>query len=296
MSTAAQYYQKSGKTSPMAYVYALLIALIAAPILAAIYTLAIWHIPFIYINFLLAGGFGFLLGVLIKMFVINKGKVRSGAIAFGLSIFVGLAALYIHWAMWSDIVLNVSSTGSGMFNIGETFSMMSQPAGLFSFIGEINNVGTWGFGDTAVSGTLLTVVWVIEAILIAGVAAVIPLGDTDEPFCEINQEWFDSKTLAPFAPFTVPAELKTSLENNDMTQLNELVGQADAEKSSFSKLTLYANATNENYLTISNMVSKVDDDGKYSHEEEVLIKNLKITEEVSNMLEAKIDNTTLSEV
>ncbi|MFK8054850.1 MAG: hypothetical protein AB8F78_01920 [Saprospiraceae bacterium] len=287
MSTTATYYQKSGKTNPLAYVYALLLIVVVAPILAGIYTLAIWHIPFVYLNFLLAIGFGFVLGLLTAMVVKRMGKVRSGTVGFVLSLLIGLSALYIHWGMWSDLVLNVSANGSGMFNLGETFNMLLQPGALFSFIGEINSIGTWGLSDTTVSGTFLSVVWLIEAALIAGGTVLFSGGQSDEPFCEISQEWFKSKTLAKFTAFDSPSALKTSLESGDMSPLEELGAQDEAASLNHSVLTLYANATNENYLSVSNMISKMKDD-EITYDEQILIRNLKISEETSNMLEAKI--------
>jgi len=51
------YYKPSGKFSPIAFVYLLLVCAIIIPILGAIYAYATWYIPIIYVNFLITFGF-----------------------------------------------------------------------------------------------------------------------------------------------------------------------------------------------------------------------------------------------
>lgn len=90
----ATYYKPSGNFSPISIGYLAALALTAFPILGLIYAYAIWYIPFIYINFIIAAGFGFGIGLLINTFVIGKGKVRNVMLSILFGLLGGFISLY----------------------------------------------------------------------------------------------------------------------------------------------------------------------------------------------------------
>jgi len=188
----SNYYTPSGKVSPMAYVYFLLATIIIFPILALIYAYAIWYIPFPYINFFIAAGFGLGIGATVNFLVVKYGKVRSYGIALLFGLIGALFAMYFHWAIWVDLVMNIGETygtdriGIATSNIkmGQVFTLVTNPGPLFGIIGEINNVGTWGLKGSVVSGTPLTVIWVIEALIILFVAVTTSSTMTSQQFAK----------------------------------------------------------------------------------------------------------------
>ncbi len=288
----ATYYTPSGKVSPMSYIYFILVALIALPILGLIYAYAIWYIPFIYINFIIAGCFGLGVGFLINFVVVKLGKVRSKMWAMIFGILAAFIALYFHWVSWVDLVINAGeSDGSQMIvtsnvQFGQIFSLAMNPGALFSIIGEINEFGTWGFKNTAVSGTFLTIIWIIEALIIIVAAFLLSSGAADEPFCEENQKWFDRKDLAPFAFVLNPTTVVKELESGNESVFDE-IGRPEegGENPNFSKFTLYANETNENYLSIENQRSKLNDKGEIEFDAEPVVNYISISEALSKKLE-----------
>ena len=286
-----KYYKPSGSLSPLSFVYFLLACLVVIPILATIYAYAIWYIPFPYINMFIAGGFGFLAGVTIAYLVVRLGKVRNGKIAFLFGLLGGLVALYFHWAVWVDLVFNISDVTGGETiavsnaKFGQVLSLATNPSGLFGIIGNISEFGTWGISAGAVKGTVLKVFWAIEALIIVGICSMLPPGQSGKPFCELNSKWFDEKNLKSVSFIENPAEVVKALESGDDTVFDSLELVADNKTDSHSVFTLYANETNENYLSISNNKAGLNDKNEVKFDERIIVNNISISEALSNKLE-----------
>jgi len=171
---SAIYYKPSGKFAISSLLYFFILSIIAFPILGLIYAYCIWYIPFFYINFLIAAGFGFIVGLLVNTIVIGKGKVRNTPLALLFGLLSGFIALYFHWAVWVDLVINAgesygnSRIGVTVSNIKilQVFELALQPNVLFEIIGEIHKTGTWGIKGSTVSGTPLTIIWIIEILIV----------------------------------------------------------------------------------------------------------------------------------
>ena len=158
-----QFYKPSGKFSPSFILFFLLVSLIAFPLLGLIYAYCIWYIPFIYINFFITLGFGFLVALCVNKVVIRKGKVRNPFLALFIGFFAGIVALYFHWSVWIDLVINAAeSYGSDRIGVTvsnieflQVFSLIFQPSTVFEYIGMVNEFGTWGIRGSTVSGVFL---------------------------------------------------------------------------------------------------------------------------------------------
>ena len=298
----SKYYTPSGKFDPKAFLYFALIALVALPILGLAYAYAIWYIPFIYINFIIAGAFGFAMAWLISKFVIRMGKVRNKGLAITFAALAGLIGLYCHWVVWVDLVFNISDTygtdriGVAVSNVqtDQLIALASNPLGLFELMGSISEVGTWGFRSATVSGVFLILIWIVEAILIVG-ATVLFTNGAREPFCELGNEWFESKTLPAFNYIENRPQLVKDLEQSNPDVFKELSYAPSVEKN-HSIFTLYSSHHNENYLTVTNMYANYDKDGKLEFDDRVLIENIhlngELKEKILNFKEQVIENTT----
>lgn len=282
------YYKSSGKMSPMALAYFLLACLVIFPLLGLIYAYAIWYIPFIYIKFLLAAGFGFAIGWVSKVLVVEKGKVRSTSKALLLATLGALVAYYFHWVVWLDLLTNAQD-GNDYFavsniKIGEVISMAMQPLGVFSLLGFVNEFGTWGFGDSAVSGTFLTVIWLIEFLIIMFFAVTMSLGTASQPFCENTNQWFNKKNIGPFDYIRDTAAIVSKLEASDESFLSDLAKKAETELNQ-SIFTIYDSKDNESYLSIENQIAKVED-GKLSYDPKSVIEYIKVSDELVGKIKA----------
>lgn len=290
-----KYYKPSGKFSPTSFLYFALIALIALPILGLIYAYAIWYIPFIYINFIIAGAFGFGVGYLIKRFVIKQGKVRNTGLAFVFAILAAIIALYFHWAVWVDLVINAGeSYGSSRIGVTvsnieflQVFNLALNPSALFSIISEINPIGTWGIKGTAVSGTFLTVIWVIEFLIVTIVAILVSFTETYEPFCEDSDKWFNKKQLKPTSLIEEPEQFLKHLESSAHETFDILTPVKDLN-SHHSIFTLYTSDKNENYLTVTNKIAETNKKGETELKDYEIVEYIYLNNEMKQALNSKV--------
>ena len=289
-----KYYQPSKKFSPLAFIYFIIACLTVIPILALIYSYAIWYIPIPYINFFITVGFGFGIGWAVQKLAIDFGKVRNNTVAYTLGFLGALVGLYLSWAIWIDLVINAGETygtdriGISVSNIQffQALELALQPGVLFELMGQIMDVGVWGFKNTIVSGWFLGVIWIIEAIIIVVMGTIVPASKSGEPFCELNQNWFKEKQLAALTHLDNRMQAIPPLENNDYEALKEITKVSDPSQENHSIFTLYANETNENYLSIKNRTATVNKKGETKFKDEEIVKHLRINEEFSNFLES----------
>lgn len=285
------YYQASGRFSPLAIVYFVLLAFIAFPIIGLIYAYAIWYIPFIYINILLTAGFGLAIGGLTGFVVISLGKVRNTMLALLLGILGGVLALYFHWAAWVDLVINAGeSYGSDRIGITlsnvklvQVMSLAANPGILFELIGEINAVGTWGLRGGTVSGLLLSVVWLIEALIVLGLSTYLPYTSAQHPFSEMANDWMESEELPAFEFIEDKDTFRAQLEqsNPEALQSLQIAQNLDLKHSVF---TLYSSTAGENYVNVDNKTATTDNDGKTQLDSDTFIKGLSIEPELLEVL------------
>ncbi len=288
------YYQPSNKFSPLSFIYFLIACIALIPILALIYSYAIWYIPFPYINFFITLGFGFAIGLLVQKLAVGLGKVRNNTLAYAFGFLGALAGLYLSWAVWVDLVINAGETygsdriGFSVSNIKleQVLELALQPGILFEIIGEIMNVGVWGFRNTTVNGWFLGGIWIVEAVIVLFMGTTIPPGKSSEPFCELNQKWFEERQLPAMSFLEPPMRAVSRLEDNDYEALKGIAHVPNPTTENHSIFTLYANETNENYLSIQNKRATTNNKGETKFTDRDVVTYLRINEEFSNFLES----------
>ncbi len=266
----AQYYKASGNFSMISFVYFLATSLIIIPIAALAYTYLVWYIPFIYINFFITAGLGLLTGISISYLAVRLGKVRNTKIAILFGVLGGFIALYFSWVVWVDLVFNASDS-YGTSRVGITVSntkmdelihLLTNPSILFELIGEINSVGTWGIRSATVSGTFLSIIWIIEALIVLVLSVIFPLGAAKKPFCELHNKWFEENTLPAFNFIEDYKQLIGNIETANTTSFDALEYVPNIEETSHSIFTLYSSDQGESYLSIENKFAKTNSKGE----------------------------------
>jgi hypothetical protein len=287
----ANYYKPSGKFSLLSLIYFILISLTALPLLGLLYAYCIWYIPLIYVNFLIAAGFGLAVGTIISKVVIGTGKVRNVTLSLLLGLLGGLIVLYFHWAVWVDLVINAgesygsSKAGITVSNIKilQVFSLASDPGTLLHWIKEINKTGTWGIRSTTVSGTFLSVIWIIEFLIVAGIASIVPMLASKNPYCEIGDKWFEEKKLPAFSYIESKEKMIADLEKTSNNSFDDLVKVENIEQS-HSIFTLYTSQNSENYLSIENKTAKTDSKGKIDFDNDEVVEYISINNQLCKIL------------
>jgi hypothetical protein len=199
-----QTYKASGRFSPAVFMLVPALGAGAAG-LAKVYQLAIHFIPFIYINAIITLCFG---GVLFwgTRQAMRLGKCRNAVVGGLIGLVVGAvgwaAAHYFDYrSNTSHVQVHVPIMDYVRFRVGTGWT-----------------IGRSGSG-TPLSGFMVYVIWLIEACMIVGLAALGGSGAT-EPYCEQCCSWAE-RTLAAFqvqAPTLEAAErIRTGASLADLT-------------------------------------------------------------------------------
>lgn len=286
------YYKPSGKFSSIFILYFLLAVAIPFPILGLIYAYCIWYIPFVYINFFITIGFGFMVGFIISEFVIKKGKVRNPLLGVFIGVAGGLLALYFHWAIWIDLVINAGESygskriGITVSNIDflQTFSLIFRPDLVFQFMGEINEYGTWGIRGATVTGTFLWIIWLTELIIVIAVSGFLPYLEAKKPFSESTNSWYEEMVLPAFSYIENKQQIIASITQSNHADFESLSNEVNKEEDNHSIFTLYKSKSGKNYLSIENKTSKTDKNGKISFDNHQIVEYIAINSELSKLL------------
>lgn len=279
-----KYYKPSGKFSLTSLLLLASIGIIIFPLLGLLYAYAIWYIPFIYINFLIAAALGFAIGFVVDKTVIRFGKVRNSKLGSFLGILAGLITLYFHWSVWVDLVINAgqqygsSQIGVTVSNIQvlQVFTLASNPTLLFELIGQINQTGTWGFKSIPVSGFFLSIIWVIEALIIIIIPTFMAWIASKKPFCETNNAWFKEEILSPFDFITDKQKVVTGIINDDRNVFDNLNKNTNSNNN-HSIFTLYSSENTEYYLTINNKIAKINEKQEVSFDDDEFVEYISIS-------------------
>ncbi|MFC5044464.1 hypothetical protein ACFSTE_14925 [Aquimarina hainanensis] len=284
------YYKPSGKFSILSILYFLILSVTAFPILGVIYAYCIRYIPFVYINFLIAAGFGFGLGLLINIVVINKGKNRNPGVSAVLGTLGGAVALYVHWAVWVQLVIADGTPDAGM---GQLFTLVTDPGMLGEWIAKINEVGTWGIRNNAVHGTFLSVIWGIEALIVIGISTLISFPRAKQPFCEQDGVWFEETVLPTLNYIGDAPKMVAELEKGTVTAFDE-ISLAATEEKDHSVITVYASKRGDCYVTVLNKKAKITDKGKIEHTDEAVVSYIRLNQSLKEQLLKFQSHTTTS--
>lgn len=267
-----RYYQHSGQFTFGGVVLTLVAGLAGGSILAAIYAALILYIPLAgFVTFLLAGGFGFLVG-LVTSLLITAGKIRSKGLAFLLSSVVGLGSLYVAWAVWIFLLLNRAELEP------ELAAILLQPGVLWELLGQISEVGAWSMSDFTPTGLFLWFLWGVEAIIVLGLAMILPMVALATPFCERCDVWCnEEKDVATLKPCD-PEELRARMEAKELGFL-ETVGKPEFPAAEWIRADLHVCPGCKEMQTLSfkKINVTVNDKGERSDAETNWIDHLLVT-------------------
>lgn len=195
MSTQVARYQHSGRWSPLGVVMPLLVMGVLSVLTGLLYSILIHWNPFVYVSFIATFVYCFGIGWLSSKLV-KVGRVRQRRLSFVIGFLCGAMALYTAWVAHSFILTDYH----------EIFFL---PADLIDFIVMLGEYGSWGFGDTPITGFFLVVVWLIEAGLFLFLPALIVFAEvSDTPYCEEQGVWLEQRIIIDSVALLNDEELK----------------------------------------------------------------------------------------
>lgn len=278
------YYQPSNKLPLGGVLLLVLGSVVAAAALAFVYIYAMWYIPFIYVNFFLCLGFGLALGWVLAALV-RAGKLRSPGGVTALAGLVGLAAVYVEWAVYLTLLFNSETTGTGRdadtttsFSAGFLVSALTHPGQMLAAMRQINETGTWSLKGSTPSGIFLALIWLLEALIIVGGAVLLARAQAGEPFSETADEWAAEEEMAhPVGYVHDAAAVRTALETGQFHTLTPY--RSEAAEDQFARLKLHhaPNDANCRYLTLENVTTTLDKKGKPTQSTSAVVQRLAIS-------------------
>jgi hypothetical protein len=191
------FYSPSGKFDITLTPMSVIIIVLASLVLSIIYVALQWFIPFIYLNVFITVGFG--LGLAIAGYLaVRFAKIRNPYVGVLLGVAAGLAGLYSQWALYMSLMSQADGNIAGVwaktsFNLSTYLLVLLHPSVLFQAMPALNEVGTFSIKSAQVSGILLWIVWLIEALIIVAIPVFATWSFAAAPFSELTSKWMEEK-------------------------------------------------------------------------------------------------------
>ncbi len=278
------YYRPSGIIPGKGVVLSIVTGIILTLLLSVVYIALQWFIPFIYLNAFITIGLG--IGILVSLdFALGIGKIRNTKYAFILSVFCGLLALYAQWALFVSLMYEATGNMGGgtwvksSFNLNGFWYIFTHPKLLFDAVISLNEVGTFSIKKSPVSGGFLWIVWLIEAVMIVGIPAILALsGKASKPFSELTDTWMHEKELETRLDFIEDKEgFVQKLINGNFEVLKPAPQESDLFTTYAEMIVFEAPGDGVKYLTIKNVAHSVDKKGNNKVDKTGVVEYFRIT-------------------
>lgn len=264
----AEYYKSSNKFSPIAILIFLLLSITIFPLLAFVYSLAVWYIPIIYINFIITIAIAVITAIVVNKILIPYGKLRSVPLAIMFGALSGMVVIYLAWVVHIDLQINISDVignqrmgvAVSTVDIRQALHFASHPAETFDIIGILYEYGSWSLFGINMSGFPLAAVWIIELGIVTILSAFAAIEPASRPYCEDSKDWFKKSIRGPFKPILNRPEFVQRVENGDHTSF-DIFELTKNDQSDHILLYLYSNGSGKHYLTAEMHRARLTKDG-----------------------------------
>ena len=277
-------YQHSGAVPLSGAAMALAAGALASAALGIVYSFSFYYIPYVYLNFALAAGFGAASGWVVG-FCAKEGKLRNVAAVAVLAVVATLVGIYAEWGStvyamvpFEDLPRLWARAGISTFH----------PLAIAHAMHTLFEQGSWGLSaNVNVTGWPLVALWLAETglVLMASFAAAVHHIDK-HPFCEACDEWVSGH--APHFYVGDGTEPVWSEVKHGVFETLALTPRAAGTEPTFVRLTLKScnGCLASNFLTIAACHNVVDSRGNKRFQETDLVTNLVIESSQLEIIEA----------
>jgi len=276
-------YSASGKYSPISFIVLAAILLFIAPILSFLYAKFIYYNPFVIINIGLLIGAAYLLSKTIRG-LIWYGKIRHQGLAFWLSMLITFWFHFLHWTVWTHEVVINWARESQFFSFTPPTSIFPIPFELASNLGqlwelmmEINDQGSWGVDEWAVSGFFLWIFWLIELIVFLFVGFTSWAVDIDKPFSEETNDWLKA-SHSPRLQIIDCTAFEKSMLANDVSFLDTF-SRSVKEREDYNSITLFTAERGQNFLSLDKYSVNNGEEGSVDYDSQNQMNQVAISKE-----------------
>lgn len=278
----ATYYQPSNKMPLGGVLTTLLGGLLAAVPLALAYVYLTWYVPLVYFNVCFTAILGGAVGAVVHRLA-RRGHLRSrGGVAW-LALLVGLATVYLQWAMYLTLVMNATGSGSDTstsFEAGTCGALLLNPAAMGKMMRLLSADGTWSVLGVQPSGTFLWLIWLAEAAAIVLIALTYGADRVAGPYSEAARAWASEEKLPQLlAPQPDLAATRAALEAGRFEQVLQPAASHDATPGELWQLRLHRVPGDDSchYLSLDKLTRKLDKKGQPETSTDPLIQHLAIS-------------------
>ena len=191
-SSTLPRYSPSGFFQPLTF--ALFLAATVGGVAAAwIYQLAMHWIPFIYLNLIICGGFGFGLGWAAS-WAIKTGHCRNRMIALLMALpLVAVAVVASHFWEYTRFISDVRENVAKEKQLELTTEQVKKELPFSKYV-ELKVEEGWqvsnhGSSGSKMNGVMVYIIWGLEGLILLGVALAMTWAAVGEPYCERCNQW-----------------------------------------------------------------------------------------------------------
>ena len=265
-------YQHSGIVPPTGALLALAAGCAVAPLLGVAYSFSFYYIPFVYLNFALACGFGVGIGWIVG-YLARAGKIRNVAAVSAIAFVATVVGIYAEWGS-TVFAMTPAPELQGLWADAGLLPFL--PKNIVAIMQHLFAEGSWGLsGNSTVHGWPLVCLWIIEAGLIL-VSAMVAASNhiAKVPFCESCQDWIDGQS--PHLYVGDGSEPVWNEVQQGAFETLALTPRAGGFEPTYMRLTLNVCETcsDSNYLTITTCKNTTDDKGNPKLEEQDVVSHL----------------------
>lgn len=278
------FYQESGKANTLGLVISYLFCLGVAMGLGYVYSIAIFFIPIVYLNFLLTLGFGLILGLMCRFFVrISHNRSKKSQIIQ--AAIIGIMATYFQWTAYILFIYNGSVAPPAEYLANLDWIVI--PKNFFAAIAKINRVGAWSIFGVTFRGFSLALVWIMETFIIIVLPVVAIRKTPIYPYSEKLSKWYPKFTL--FKDFESLSGSKKLMDDLAANPLVALQGLGKGSGTRHTKVHLfYFKDEDRQYLTFERIF--IDGNGRGKRNGSVVINNLAIDSNAAIAIMAKFEH------
>jgi len=249
------YYKPSGGYSKAFFWYCLLLLAVDIPILSVAYVYLEHYIHIVQLNIVIAAFCGLAIGG-IMYYMVKLCKVRNPSIVLVCIIIAMCVFEYIQLCIFVSLIFDASP-----------LELLLSPGAVFEGLSKIYEKGTWCIGKRCdvshnnVNGIILLIVWIMEFVIIASCAIILPLRKSKSPFSEMANGWYAK--INSQIKIDMPEnfdDIKKSMENGDFTEFIRLAKEKKAIGPCFLRLAFYEPPLSEEpyYLVIERITLDKD--------------------------------------
>ena len=281
-----KFYRHSGKAPILGLILMGIAGLTATLVLGVFYGYLLYFIPFIYLNFLIVGGYIYAISYVLAR-VAKLGKVRNLLLIGLAGLAFGMLAEYIGWISWLAAI-----TGSPVNLIGFFF-----PLDVIAFIMEIAQQGAWSISGFTPTGTILYLIWLAEAVaVVGGITYLTYSARRGIPFCEESDMWAEKRTvLGVFEPLVSKERFRITLTEGSFSAFSELK-PLGMNQNHFTMLELFECDQCRNFfvLNVDDVLVKIDNKGRQNTKVKPVISNMMVTPSILSGLRRLIEENAVA--